>query len=177
MDKYSASHKLQKLAEALNQVESECRSTQAHFSNTEVKFENARTALNTAQANFETAKRQFGEAEGKREALLKQIADLATVESAPSPETSPATVDASTLPILSSSIDELEFTTRTKNVLRFEKIYHVGDLIQLTEHELDRTPGIGHRTFNEIKEVIALCGLNFGVKLTNWPPPGLERPQ
>ena len=51
-----------------------------------------------------------------------------------------------------------------------------GDLIQRTETELLKTPNLGRKSLNEIKEVLASRGLNLGMKLENWPPANLERP-
>ena len=52
----------------------------------------------------------------------------------------------------------------------------VGDLIQRTETELLKTPNLGRKSLNEIKEVLASRGLSLGMKLENWPPAGLDRP-
>ena len=50
----------------------------------------------------------------------------------------------------------------------------VYDLIQRTETELLKTPNLGRKSLNEIKEVLASRGLTLGMKLENWPPAGLE---
>ena len=52
----------------------------------------------------------------------------------------------------------------------------LGDLIQRTETELLKTPNLGRKSLNEIKEVLASRGLSLGMKLENWPPAGLDRP-
>src|SRR5438046_1666376 len=57
-----------------------------------------------------------------------------------------------------------------------ENIYYLGDLIQRTETELLKTPNLGRKSLNEIKEVLASRGLSLGMKLENWPPPNLDRP-
>ena len=46
----------------------------------------------------------------------------------------------------------------------------VGDLIQRTENELLKTPNLGRKSLNEIKEVLAAHGLTLGSRLENWPP-------
>ena len=51
----------------------------------------------------------------------------------------------------------------------------IGDLIQRTENELLKTPNLGRKSLNEIKEVLAARGLTLGMKLESWPPAGLER--
>ena len=41
--------------------------------------------------------------------------------------------------------------------------------------ELLKTPNLGRKSLNEIKEVLASRGLTLGMKLENWPPAGLEK--
>ena len=77
-------------------------------------------------------------------------------------------------PILLRPVDELELTVRSANCLKAENIYYIGDLIQRTETELLKTPNLGRKSLNEIKEVLASRGLTLGMRLENWPPAGLE---
>ncbi|MGB6242980.1 MAG: DNA-directed RNA polymerase subunit alpha [Castellaniella sp.] len=79
-------------------------------------------------------------------------------------------------PVLLRPVDDLELTVRSANCLKAENIYYIGDLIQRTENELLKTPNLGRKSLNEIKEVLAARGLTLGMKLENWPPVGLERP-
>jgi len=79
-------------------------------------------------------------------------------------------------PILLRPVDDLELTVRSANCLKAENIYYIGDLIQRTETELLKTPNLGRKSLNEIKEVLASRGLTLGMKLENWPPVGLEKP-
>ena len=65
--------------------------------------------------------------------------------------------------------------TGLKNCLKAENIYYIGDLIQRTENELLKTPNLGRKSLNEIKEVLAARGLTLGMKLENWPPAGLDK--
>jgi len=58
--------------------------------------------------------------------------------------------------------------------LKVENIYYIGDLIQRTEAELLRTPNLGRKSLNEIKEVLAARDLSLGMKLENWPPANLD---
>jgi DNA-directed RNA polymerase subunit alpha len=76
-------------------------------------------------------------------------------------------------PILLRPIDDLELTVRSANCLKAESIYYIGDLIQRTEVELLKTPNLGKKSLTEIKDVLAARGLSLGMKLENWPPPGL----
>ena len=78
-------------------------------------------------------------------------------------------------PILLRPVDELELTVRSANCLKAENIYYIGDLIQRTETELLKTPNLGRKSLNEIKEVLASRGLSLGARLENWPPQGLDK--
>ena len=78
-------------------------------------------------------------------------------------------------PILLRPVDELELTVRSANCLKAENIYYIGDLIQRTETELLKTPNLGRKSLNEIKEVLASRGLTLGARLENWPPQDLDK--
>ena len=105
--------------------------------------------------------------------LIEQLSVFADLEgTAPVAEASkPAQVD----PVLLRPVDDLELTVRSANCLKAENIYYIGDLIQRTENELLKTPNLGRKSLNEIKEVLAARGLTLGMKLDNWPPAGLEK--
>ena len=87
----------------------------------------------------------------------------------------PAARSSSFDPILLRPVDELELTVRSANCLKAENIYYIGDLIQRTETELLKTPNLGRKSLNEIKEVLASRGLTLGGRLENWPPQGLDK--
>ncbi|HRK57614.1 MAG TPA: DNA-directed RNA polymerase subunit alpha [Burkholderiaceae bacterium] len=120
-------------------------------------------ALNPEEAVRQSARilmdqlRVFGELEGMAEPILAS-------RSSPS-------VD----PLLLRPVDDLELTVRSANCLKAENIYYIGDLIQRTENELLKTPNLGRKSLNEIKEVLAARGLTLGMRLENWPPVGLEK--
>jgi DNA-directed RNA polymerase subunit alpha len=78
-------------------------------------------------------------------------------------------------PMLMLPVDDLELTVRSANCLKAENINYIGDLIQRTETELLKTPNLGRKSLNEIKDVLATRGLSLGMKLENWPPAGLSR--
>jgi DNA-directed RNA polymerase subunit alpha len=78
-------------------------------------------------------------------------------------------------PILMRPVDELELTVRSANCLKAENIYYIGDLVQRSETELLKTPNLGRKSLNEIKEVLASRGLTLGTRLENWPPKSLDR--
>ncbi len=87
----------------------------------------------------------------------------------------PSRTSAQFDPILLRPVDELELTVRSANCLKAENIYYIGDLIQRTETELLKTPNLGRKSLNEIKEVLASRGLSLGARLENWPPQGLDK--
>src|SRR5690606_6217928 len=105
--------------------------------------------------------------------LMDQLSVFADLQdTAPDrPETTAPVVD----PLLLRPVDDLELTVRSANCLKAENIYYIGDLIQRTETELLKTPNLGRKSLNEIKEVLASRGLTLGMKLENWPPAGLEK--
>ena len=78
-------------------------------------------------------------------------------------------------PILLRPVDDLELTVRSANCLKAEAIHYIGDLVQRTENELLKTPNLGRKSLNEIKEVLASRGLTLGMRLDNWPPAGFEK--
>ena len=102
---------------------------------------------------------------------LKVFASLENTETTYEAPASAPEVD----PILLRPVDDLELTVRSANCLKAESIYYIGDLIQRTENELLKTPNLGRKSLNEIKEVLASRGLTLGMKLENWPPVGLDR--
>jgi DNA-directed RNA polymerase subunit alpha len=104
--------------------------------------------------------------------LVDQLSVFASLQSTSEErqETAQPQVD----PILLQPVDDLELTVRSANCLKAENIYYIGDLIQRTETELLKTPNLGRKSLNEIKEVLASRGLTLGMKLENWPPAGLE---
>ncbi|MBE8189347.1 MAG: DNA-directed RNA polymerase subunit alpha [Candidatus Thioglobus sp.] len=73
-------------------------------------------------------------------------------------------------PKLLAAVDELELTVRSANCLKAEQIYYIGDLIQKSEQDLLRTPNLGRKSLNEIKEVLTEKGLTLGTNIENWPP-------
>lgn len=77
-------------------------------------------------------------------------------------------------PILLRPVDDLELTVRSANCLKAESIYYIGDLVQRSEVELLKTPNLGKKSLNEIKNVLAQHHLSLGMKLDNWPPMELK---
>lgn len=76
-------------------------------------------------------------------------------------------------PIFLQPVDDLELTVRSANCLKAEQIYYIGDLVQRAESSLLKTPNLGKKSLQEIKDVLAQRGLGLGTKLENWPPASL----
>ena len=105
--------------------------------------------------------------------LIDQLSVFSDLEGTPVSVEAPKPVQVD--PILLRPVDDLELTVRSANCLKAENIYYIGDLIQRSENELLKTPNLGRKSLNEIKEVLASRGLSLGMKLENWPPVGLEK--
>jgi len=105
--------------------------------------------------------------------LVDQLSVFASLQS--TSEARQETAQPQVDPILLQPVDDLELTVRSANCLKAENIYYIGDLIQRTENELLKTPNLGRKSLNEIKEVLASKGLTLGMKLENWPVAGLTK--
>lgn len=67
------------------------------------------------------------------------------------------------------SVDELEFSVRSQNCLQNADIKYIGELVQKTEQEMLKTKNFGHKSLNEIKEILRDMGLELGMKLDSFP--------
>ncbi|MDR2112321.1 MAG: DNA-directed RNA polymerase subunit alpha [Candidatus Accumulibacter sp.] len=105
--------------------------------------------------------------------LMEQLSVFADLEGTAVPIEHQKSIQVD--PLLLRPVDDLELTVRSANCLKAENIYYIGDLIQRTENELLKTPNLGRKSLNEIKEVLAARGLTLGMKLENWPPAGLDK--
>ena len=106
--------------------------------------------------------------------LVEQLSLFADLKGTPAAAESPKAPQVD--PLLLRPVDDLELTVRSANCLKAENIFYIGDLIQRTENELLKTPNLGRKSLNEIKDVLASKGLSLGMKLENWPPAGLDKP-
>src|SRR5690606_39120434 len=105
---------------------------------------------------------------------IDQISIFAQMDSGPGTAAGESSAEKPPIdPVLLRPVDDLELTVRSANCLKAENIYYIGDLIQRTENELLKTPNLGRKSLNEIKEVLAARGLSLGMKLESWPPVGL----
>ncbi|HEY6020374.1 MAG TPA: DNA-directed RNA polymerase subunit alpha [Candidatus Paceibacterota bacterium] len=101
--------------------------------------------------------------------LVEQFSVFAALEGTPAPVEKPQTPKVD--PLLLRPVDDLELTPRSSNCLKAQSIHYIGDLIQHNEADLLRTPNLGRKSLNEIKQVLAEHGLSLGMKLENWPAP------
>ncbi|CAB9538549.1 DNA-directed RNA polymerase alpha subunit (EC 2.7.7.6) [uncultured Gammaproteobacteria bacterium] len=100
--------------------------------------------------------------------LQDQLSSFVELELVEEEEALPTSDDFD--PQLLAAVDELELTVRSANCLKAEQIYYIGDLIQKSEQDLLRTPNLGRKSLNEIKEVLTDKGLELGTAIENWPP-------
>lgn len=64
--------------------------------------------------------------------------------------------------LVDMSIDVLEFSVRTANSLKADNIHTIRDLLRRSENDLLKTPSLGRRGVNEIKEILASLGPTVG---------------
>ena len=69
-------------------------------------------------------------------------------------------------------LDEIEWSIRTNNVFKDQKMVFIGDLIHITERDLLRYPNFGNQSLNEVKNVLKSMNLELGQLA--WPPEDLE---
>src|SRR5512139_2605006 len=68
------------------------------------------------------------------------------------------------------SVAELELSVRSANCLQNAGIKYIGELVQKTEAEMLKTKNFGRKSLNEIKEILREMGLDFGMRIENFPP-------
>jgi DNA-directed RNA polymerase subunit alpha len=74
---------------------------------------------------------------------------------------------------LTRSVDELELSVRSQNCLNRANIKTISDLVQRTETEMLKTRNFGRKSLNEIKNVLNIMGLSFGMDLSRF---GFQKP-
>jgi len=104
--------------------------------------------------------------------LMDQLSSFAELKGTPEPVETPEVPKVD--PVLLRPVDDLELTVRSANCVKAENIQYIGDLIQRTETELLKTPNLGRKSLNEIKEVLAARNLTLGMTLENWPPASIK---
>lgn len=78
-------------------------------------------------------------------------------------------------PILLRRTDEVGLSQRTAACLTTANIVYIGDLVQMIEIELLRTPHVGATALHEIKVMLAGLGLHLGMQVPSWPPENIGR--
>jgi len=68
------------------------------------------------------------------------------------------------------SVDELELSVRSTNCLKNANIRLIGELVQIPENEILKTPNFGKKSLEEIQKVLADMGLHLGMKLEGFDP-------
>jgi DNA-directed RNA polymerase subunit alpha len=68
------------------------------------------------------------------------------------------------------SVDELELSVRSANCLQNANIKLIGELVQKTEAEMLKTKNFGRKSLREIKDILAVMGLQLGMDLEGWNP-------
>jgi len=66
-------------------------------------------------------------------------------------------------------VAELELSVRSANCLQNAGIKYIGELVQRSEAEMLKTKNFGRKSLNEIKEILHEMGLDFGMKIDNFP--------
>jgi DNA-directed RNA polymerase subunit alpha len=66
-------------------------------------------------------------------------------------------------------VAELELSVRSANCLQNADIKYIGELVQRTEAEMLKTKNFGRKSLNEIKEILREMGLDFGMRIDNFP--------
>ena len=66
------------------------------------------------------------------------------------------------------SIEVLNFSTRTNNILTKSRIYNIGDLVTKTEQAVKSIPNLGKQSFTEIQGTLVQKNLQFGMRI-EWP--------
>jgi DNA-directed RNA polymerase subunit alpha len=101
--------------------------------------------------------------------LQDQVGIFVNFQDEPHPE---RREDGPTIPLndnLFRSVDELEFSVRSQNCLQNADIKYIGELVQKTEQEMLKTKNFGHKSLNEIKEILREMGLELGMKVEHFP--------
>lgn len=71
-------------------------------------------------------------------------------------------------------VADLELSVRSQNCLKNDNIVYIGDLVVKSESEMLRTPNFGRKSLNEIKELLSMLNLKFGMEVPGWPPENIE---
>jgi DNA-directed RNA polymerase subunit alpha len=88
-----------------------------------------------------------------------------TAEMAEAPEAGQPSLNEN----LFRSVAELDLSVRAANCLQNADIKYIGELVRRTEAEMLKTKNFGRKSLNEIKEILHEMGLDFGMRIENFP--------
>lgn len=74
-----------------------------------------------------------------------------------------------TYSLLNRSVDEFDFSARTRNCLEQMNIRYVGELVQKTAYELSQQRNLGRKSLREIRQALDRMGFVLGMNV-EWPP-------
>ena len=152
------SHKLAELATKLKPIEDDIEEAEKAFADIKPRYFIAVETLKDAMVR-------------RQEVLKEMAATIQTGDGGPLAQWLLLGVDERTFDLLSKEVDELGLTARTNNCLKAENIHYTGELVQRTEAELLKTPNLGRKSLNELKEVLASRGLRLGMNFGGLCPP------
>ncbi|GIW40089.1 MAG: DNA-directed RNA polymerase subunit alpha [Candidatus Binatia bacterium] len=101
--------------------------------------------------------------------LQDQLSIFINFEEEPEPVSVPEEQKPTLNENLFRPVAELELSVRAANCLQNADIKYIGELVQKTEAEMLKTKNFGRKSLNEIKEILREMGLDFGMKLENFP--------
>ena len=101
--------------------------------------------------------------------LQDQLSVFITFEEEPEAPEIPAEKGPSLNENLFRPVAELELSVRSANCLQNADIKYIGELVQRSEGEMLKTKNFGRKSLNEIKEILREMGLDFGMRLDNFP--------
>ena len=101
--------------------------------------------------------------------LVSQLGVFTGIEAPVALESKQEEQKPSVDPQLSRPVEDLELTMRSSNCLRAENICLIGDLVMRSEQELLKTPNLGRKSLNEIKDALQARNLSLGMKIDGWP--------
>lgn len=70
-------------------------------------------------------------------------------------------------------LNEIEWSIRTSNIFKDQRMVFIGDLVHITERDLLRYPNFGKQSLSEVKNVLKSMNLELG-QTSIWPPDDLE---
>lgn len=105
--------------------------------------------------------------------LRDQLTVLAGADTSRADSLNPDYERSSINEYLNLKIEELELSVRSQNCLKNENIACLGDLVQYSESQMLKMPNFGKKSLMELKGLMAVYGLAFGMKV-DWVRTGAK---